>query len=317
MPRILLVKTSSLGDVVHNLPVVSDVLHAMPGAEIDWVVEEGFSDIPRMHPGVRNVLPVSLRRWKKTPCSAQTRAEVGAFRQRLRQQVYDAVIDTQGLLKSAIVTRTARGTRHGLDWTSAREPLALFYDRTYAVPWTFHAVERNRILAAKALGYVQPVQPDFGIIASSAQLGWMQDGPFVVLLHATSADSKLWPEPQWLELGARLHALGMRGVLPWGSGRERERSERLSSALPGSIVPPYLSVAELGALLARARCVVGVDTGLTHLAAALGAPTVGLYFATDPAATGIYGCAAARNAGRTGTPPSVAEVMRLIGEVAT
>jgi heptosyltransferase-1 len=309
MPLILLVKTSSLGDVVHNLPVVSDLRRAVPGAEIDWVVEEAFADIPRLHPAVANVMPVAIRRWRKTPLQSQTRKEFAAFKQRLQARRYDAVIDTQGLLKSAVVARLARGVRYGLDWQSSREPLARFYDHTFSIPWTLHAVERNRQLAAQALGYTLPTEVEYGIAAAPRRCEGLGDGPYAVLLHATSGAEKLWDEQHWIALGRHFSAHGIASVLPWGNAEERARSERIAQALPQAVVAPQLGIAALAGLFAGARIVIGVDTGLTHLAAALGVPTVGIYIATDPAATGVYGSTRAVNLGNRGQPPAVADVI--------
>jgi heptosyltransferase-1 len=150
MPRILLIKTSSLGDVVHNLPVVSDIRRHQPGAEIDWVVETPFAAIAQMHPAVRNVIAVAVRRWRRSPLSADTRAQFRDFLRKLRAQPYDAIIDTQGLFKSALLARAAHGVCYGLDWKSSREPLRPFYDHTIHVPWGQHAVVRNRSLASSA-----------------------------------------------------------------------------------------------------------------------------------------------------------------------
>lgn len=307
MKSILLVKTSSLGDVVHNLPVASDIRSAYPDAEIDWVVEEGFAAIPPLHPAVRSVLAVAIRRWRSRLWQRQTRDEIRGFLQRLQAQTYDAVVDTQGLLKSALIARAARGARFGLDWQSAREPLALFYDRTFSVPWTLHAVERNRALAGQALGYLLP-SLNYGIRAAPAQFSWLPAARYAVLLHASSAERKLWPEARWIEVGKHFAQRGVRCVLPWGSAVERDRCERLAARLPGAVVPPALPLDEAAGLLAAAQAVIGVDTGLTHLAAALGVPTVGVYCATDPAATGIYGCARAVNLGGNGAPPQAAAV---------
>jgi heptosyltransferase-1 len=312
MTTVLLVKTSSLGDVVHNLPVVADIRAALPGAAIDWMVEENFAAIPRLHPGLRAVIPVSVRRWRGAWWRRGTRSEIAALRARLQDRPYDAVLDTQGLLKSALLARAARGPRHGLDWASAREPLSWLYDRTYSVSWAQHAVERNRELAARALGYVKPGHVDSGIAAARDPGPGME---YAVLLHATSARSKLWPEAAWVALAGRLAALGMRAVLPWGNAEERARSARLSAAMPGSRVPEALSLDEAAKLLAGARLVVGVDTGLTHLAGALGVPTLGIYTATDPAATGLYGCARALNVGGMHRVPAVSEVVTAIGSL--
>ena len=309
MPRILLVKTSSLGDVVHNLPVASDIRDSVPSAEIDWVVEEAFTAIPRLHPAVARVLPVAMRRWRVRLLDGGVRSEIRAFLDDLRRNTYDVVIDTQGLLKSALIARAARGFRVGLDFASSREPLSLFYDRTCAVPWTMHAVERNRVLAARALGYAVPPAAKYGISAHAAGFVWLPREPYVVLLHATSARAKLWPQARWVELAGRLADRGVRSVLTWGSGEERMRAEEIARPIAGATVAPALSLADAAAVLAGARAVAGVDTGLTHLAGALDVPTVGIYCATDPAATGLYGCARATNLGGSGAPPAVDEVM--------
>jgi heptosyltransferase-1 len=309
MKRILLVKTSSLGDVVHNLPVATDIRAAVPGAEIDWVAEESFVAVPRLHPAVAHVLPVAIRRWRSSLLGAAARREIAGFLGELRKLPYDAVIDTQGLIKSAVLARLARGTRHGFDLASAREPLSFFYDRAYSVPWTLHAVQRNRLLAARALGYALPARVDYGIAAPPAKFVWLPDGRHAVLLHATSARSKLWRVESWIELGARLAERGVRSVLPWGDTVERLRAEEIARPIPGAVVAPALSLADAAAMLGGAHAVVGVDTGLTHLAAALGRPTVALYGATDPASTGLYGCARGVNLGGVGKPPAVDDVV--------
>lgn len=308
MKSILLVKTSSMGDVVHNLPVVGDVRFAFPDAEIDWVVEEGFAAIPRLHTGVREVLPVAIRRWRSRLWQRRARGEIRVFLQRLRARSYDAVIDTQGLLKSALIARAARGARFGLDWESAREPLSLFYDRIFNVPWRLPAVERNRALAAHALGYVLPAL-DYGIRAAPAIFSWLPAARYAVLLHATSAERKLWPDARWVEIREHFTQRGVCCVLPWGNAAERDRSEWLAAQGPGAVVPPALRLEEAAGLLAGAQAVIGVDTGLTHLAAALGVPTVGIYCATDPVATGLYGCPHALNLGGIGKPPRAEEAI--------
>lgn len=313
MPRVLLVKTSSLGDVVHNLPVVCDLVEALPGVTIDWVVEEGFAAIPRLHPKVSRVLPVAVRRWRKSPWSAAVRGEVRRFLGALRSETYDAVIDTQGLLKSAWIARAARGMRHGLDWSSSREPLGWLYDRTHHVPWTRHAVERNRQLAAQALGYGLSAPARYGIGAAACHFPWLPpDSRHVVLLHATSAERKLWPEARWVGSGCTLAARGMVCVLPWGNAEEQARSQRLARQIPQALVPDRLDLEALSGLLGQSAVVIGTDTGLTHLAGALGAPTVGIYCATDPAATGLYACAKAVNLGGIGMAPETAAVMTAI-----
>jgi len=310
--RILLVKTSSLGDVIHNLPVASDIRAAIPGSGIEWVVEEAFAAVPRLHWAVERVLPVALRRWRRSLFERSTREEMLRFLRELRAKSYDAVIDTQGLLKSALIACAARGTSFGLDWASSREPLAPFYHRTYAVPWALHAVERNRALAARALGYDVPLGVEYALRCEPGAFEWLPPRPYVVLLHATSQERKLWPEERWVELGATLAAGGCRSVLPWLGAAERARSERLAQAIRGATVPPPLEIADAASLIAGAAAVAGVDTGLTHLAGACGVPTVGIYCATDPSATGLYGCARAANLGGVGAAPAAADVIRAL-----
>jgi len=305
--RILLIKTSSLGDVVHNLPVVTDLRRNYPEAKIDWIVEEAFVDIPRLHPGLGRVIPVALRRWRKSPFSSATWREIRAFRAALRAEIYDLVIDTQGLLKSALIARMARGKRCGYAVGSAREPLAAhFYDATFDVPKNLHAVLRNRQLAALAAGYALDAAPDYGIAASSAPTF---NKPNAVLLTATSRDDKLWAEERWIALGRALHEQGIACLLPAGSARERKRAERLAQAIPDAIAMPPLGLADLAGQLAAARIVIGVDTGLVHLAAALGRPTLALFRASDPALTGVLAATPAINLGTRGQPPGVDAVL--------
>ena len=308
--RILLVKTSSLGDVIHNLPVVSDIQRHFPAAAVDWCVEESFASIPRLHPGVGQIIPVAIRRWRKRLFQAATWREIGTARATLQQTAYDVVIDTQGLLKSALIARQAAGPVSGYAAASAREPLAAwFYERHFKVATAAHAVVRNRELAAAALGYELLGDADYGITAAPADFAWLPSQPYVVFLTATSRDDKLWPETHWLALGQRLHALGYAAVLPGGSLVERERAARLSAGIPDSVAAPSLSIPQLAALLAGGRAAVGVDTGLTHLAVALKIPTIALYTATDPGLTGVLGAGFYRNLGGKAQIPSPEAVL--------
>lgn len=304
MTTILFVKTSSLGDVVHNCPAVSDVARALPGARIDWMVEEPFAALAAMHGAVRRVIPVAVRRWRAALWRPAVWSEIGAWRRALRAERYDAVIDTQSLVKSALLAACARGERHGMDRASAREPFAArFYRVRHAVPRALHAVERNRLLAAAALGLEVQGSIDYGLRAPAAEKSSQ-----VVLLTMTSRDDKLWPEARWIELA---RALGAPAVLPWGTEAERARAQRIAAAV-GATVAERMSLEELARLFAGARAVVGLDTGLTHLAAALGTPTVGIYCGSDPALTGLYGAPRAANAGAAGRPPATDEVLRLL-----
>jgi heptosyltransferase-1 len=306
MRTILFVKTSSLGDVVHNCPAVSDAARAFPDAAIDWIVEEPFAGIAAMHRAVRRVIPVALRRWRGALWKPSTWSEIGAWRKELRGERYDAVLDTQSLLKSALISTLALGRRHGMDRASARESLAAaFYDVRHPVPRGMHAVERNRLLASSALGYSAQNPPEYGLrIPAGEKSG------YVVLLTMTSRADKLWPEERWIELG---HALGAPAILPWGSEAERARAQRIAGKIGATVLPKSLELGELAKLFVKARGVVGLDTGLTHLAVALGVRTVGIYCGSDPALTGLYGAPHARNAGAPGRPPRVEEVLQRLG----
>jgi heptosyltransferase-1 len=312
VPRVLFIKTSSLGDIVHNCPAVSDVARCVPGAAIDWVVEEAFAEVAALHAGVRRVIPIAIRRWRAALLAGATWSELAAFRDALRAERYDAVIDSQGLVKSAVVAALAHGRRHGFDRANAREPFAAhFYDSPHAVPASLHAVERNRGLAAAALGYALPAGCDYGLRAEG-ELPLRAREPYAVLLTMTSRDDKLWPEEGWRSLGAWLARRGLQCLLPWGSDEERRRCARIAAAIPGALVPARLPLAGLARLLRQARCVVGVDTGLAHLAAALGAAVVGLYCGSDPASTGLYGDARLRNLGGTGRSPALEELQQAL-----
>lgn len=290
--RVLIIKTSSLGDLVHMLPALSDAARRLDCLRLDWVVEEAFAAIPRWHPQVDQVIPVALRRWRKRLGERQTWLEISRFMGRLKERNYAAVIDSQGLYKSAVLASWARGPRFGYDRHSAREPLAaLSYHQTVHVPPPLHAIERNRRLLAAALGYRhEDLALDYGVMAMRAQLAPPPGDlptPYVVGLHGTSQRVKEWPESNWRMLGARLESHGLALVLPWGSPDERERARRIALAQPSVHVLPRLDLNALASVMIHARAVVGVDTGLMHAAAALGCPGLALYAATDPARTGV------------------------------
>jgi len=293
--------------VVHNCPAVSDAARKLPGAQIDWVVEEPFAAIAAMHASVRRVIPVRLRRWRGAWWRSATWREIGAYRNSVSVERYDAVIDTQSLIKSALLATCALGERHGMDSASAREPLAAwFYQQRHAVPRGLHAIERNRRLAAASLGYAPDLALDYGL---GSVAGEDAQAPYAVFLTMTSRDDKLWAEARWIAVG---RALGVRIVLPWGSDAERMRAGRIAAALPAAEVAPRMTLEQLARLFVRAQVVLGVDTGLTHLAAALGARTVGIYCGSDPALTGIYGAPRASNLGALGAPPGADQVVQAL-----
>lgn len=290
--RVLIVKTSSMGDVLHTLPALTDAMRVIPTLRFDWVVEEGFAQIPTWHPAVSDVIPVAIRRWRKSWFSRDTRRERTAFKQRLREQQYDAVIDAQGLLKSALlVTRLALGKKHGLDSNSAREPLAsLFYNYRHRISRQQHAVERIRELFAASLNYRKPSERgDYAIAPHFLTTPPEDAGQYLVFLHATTRDEKHWPESHWRALIASLQSSGLRIKLPWGAEHEHQRALRLAEGFAHVEVLPRLSLQQVAAVLAGAKAVVSVDTGLSHLTAALDRPNVTLYGPTDPGLIGGYG----------------------------
>jgi heptosyltransferase-1 len=290
--RVLIVKTSSMGDVLHTLPALTDAMQAIPGIRFDWVVEEGFAQIPTWHPAVGKVLPVAIRRWRKNWFSAPIKAERKSFYQALRSQQYDLVIDAQGLIKSAaLVTRKARGIKHGMNWVSAREPLAsLFYNKRHAIAKRQHAVERTRELFAKSIGYLKPNQQgDYAIARHFLAVAPADANQYVVFLHATTRDEKHWPEAHWRDLIQLMHNSGLRIKLPWGALHEQDRAVRLAAGFDFVDVLPRLSLEEVAEQLAGARAVISVDTGLSHLTAALDRPNITLYGPTDPGLIGGYG----------------------------
>ena len=285
--RVLIIKTSSLGDVVHTLPALSDAQQVIPGIEFDWVVEEAFASIPAWHSAVNEVIPVALRRWRKALFASATRRQWRTFKQRLQAKQYDLVIDAQGLLKSAWLTAKAHGPSHGYDRQSAREGLvASTYQVSHRVAREQHAIDRVRSLFAAALGYPLPAgRPDYGIARDSANI----DATQLVFLHGTTWPSKHWPEQYWRQLVAIAAGAGYQVVLPSGNAEERERAQRLAENNDQVEAAATMDLEGLAELLASSAGAVAVDTGLGHLATALALPTVSLYGSTDPSLTGTRG----------------------------
>lgn len=300
-----------MGDVVHTMPAISDIAANVPGAEIDWLVEAPFAALPAMHPAVRQVMPIAWRKWRKSLFKAETRAALAAARTQLQATRYDVIIDFQGLLKSAIWAAQAHGPRAGYDWASAREPIAsLFYAKRAAVAVNQHAVERSRQLAAAHLGYTVTGTQHFGLRAPPLQ--WRpQTDRYAVLITGASRPEKLWPESSWQAIAARLTAQGYAMVWLWGSAEEGERAHRLAATVGGE-VPPFLTVKDASALLAGAALCVGLDTGFTHIAAAFGVSTVGIYCDHEPGLVGITGEGYVASVGGRQIVPAVANVLELL-----
>jgi heptosyltransferase-1 len=314
MAEILFIKTSSLGDVVHHMPAVADARRSLPDARLSWVVEEPYAPLARLHPGIDEVIPVASRRWRAQLHRGETWSEIARFGRAIRERDYDAVIDSQGLLRTALITKAARGVRHGYDTASIREPLAsLFYDVRHQVEWRSHAIPRNRMLTGRALGYEPQAQFDFGL--DRASIARRASSDYAVLIHGTARIGKEWPQSHWLTLARALIDRGLDVVLPWGSAAERRRSEEVVAALGCGDVPDRRPLDEVAALIAGAAVVVGVDTGLLHVAAALGVPLVGIFIGSEPGLTGPLGSGPIAIVGGKGNSPDAEEVRRALDRV--
>jgi heptosyltransferase-1 len=313
-PRVLFVKLSSLGDVIHHLPAVSDLIERRPGTRIAWAVEEAYADLIALHPAVAESIPVGLRALRRNPFAPSGWRRMARARRAMRSRAWDFVVDTQGLVKSAVIARMTRAPAFGFDAKSARERLAArLYDVKIAVPRALHAVERNRRLVGETFGYAPEGVARYGLIRPDAPPEWTHGARYVVMLHAASRAAKRWPDERWIALGKLVAMCNYTAILPAGSAAERAAAQRLALAIPGALCAPGMSLVEAAALLAHADAVVGVDTGLTHLAVALDVSTTGIYCATDPALTGLHGGSNAVNVGGRDAPPSVAAVAAAMG----
>ncbi|MES2076312.1 MAG: lipopolysaccharide heptosyltransferase I [Pseudomonadota bacterium] len=315
--NILLVRVSSLGDVLHNLPMVADIARHCPDANIDWVVEEGFVSLVRQNGRVRNIIPFALRRWRKSLGKPETRAEMKAFWRRLREQQYDYVFDTQGLLKTGAIMGMARvvkggrkvGLANGSEGSGYEGVSRVFHSESVPTDPRTHAVARGRLVAGAALGYSVDTPADFGLPALDAgapRPDWMPAVPYAVYFHGTARDAKKWPAQSWIELGRQLAPMPI--LLPWGSAKEKAEAEQLAAGLPNARLLPKLSMADAVLLARHAALAVGVDTGLTHIAAAFTVPTVEIYVDSPRWKTEGNWSPKIINLGDQGAPPGVAEV---------
>lgn len=277
-----------MGDVMHTLPALTDAAKAVPGLRFDWAVDESFAQIPAWHSHVINVLPTALRRWGKKPAGA----EFSEFRKRLRQERYDLIVDLQGEFKSAFIARLARGVRCGYDAKSGHERGAqLVYRKKFSVAKGRHSSHRMRELLSQVLSYsYHQDEVDYGIARERLKPSPVKiDQPYLVFIHSTSWNSKNWPEHYWQDLTGKAIDADYRVVLPWGSEAEQQRSVRIAGGSDRVVVLPQLSISEKASIIERAAGTVGLDTGLSHIAAALSVPSVTLYGATSPDLCGALG----------------------------
>lgn len=290
--NVLIVKLTSMGDLVQALPALSDAARARPGIRFDWVVDEAFAEVPGWHPAVGQVIRTAHRRWRRSP-GILGGGELSGFVKTLRANRYDAVIDAQTNLKSALVTLLARGVKHGPDRASVREwPAHWAYHRRYAIPQEQLAIDRWRQLFSRVLDYPLPATvPDFGLAGHPwpRPAGVDVAHPYLVFVTNASWDNKYWIEPHWRTLIRRAGDAGYRVLLTWGAERERQRTEVLAAGLDNAEVLPRMGLSEVAGLMAASGGAICMDTGLAHVAAALDVPTVTLYGPTDPALIGATG----------------------------
>jgi heptosyltransferase I len=330
-PRILLVKLSSLGDVLHNLPILWDIRVRLPNAQIDWVVEEAYVQLLKPllsygeFKGINRIIPFGLRRWKKSLFSLDSWKEFFSFKKNLQAVSYDFIIETQGLLKSALVCALANKAPNALvsglanaTEFSGYEPLArIFYNQSVQVPFHCHAVDRSRYVICSALDLplinrVEQVQfyPTSYIQSIVAPKVDGLEKPYILFFHSTARKAKRWAEGNWISLGKQLSALGYQVVLPWGNLAEKKISNNLSARIPGALVPDAFSIEAAFSVIANAALVVGVDTGLTHLSAALNKPTVEIYCDSPRWKTEGYWSDKVCNTGDIQMPPTIDEVAK-------
>jgi heptosyltransferase-1 len=315
--KILLVRVSSLGDVLHNLPMVADLLRRFPEASIDWVVEEGYVSLVRLNPHVRKIIPFALRRWRKGLRNPAVRAEIKAFFRTLREEEYDLVFDTQGLLKTGIIMGAARvkrggrkvGLANGSEGSGYEGISRVFHTESIPLAPRTHAVARGRLVAGAALGYAVDTPPEFGLPPpeSTQRPDWLPREPYAVFFHGTARDAKKWAPANWIATGRALAPMPV--LLPWGSEGEKREAEALAAQLPNARVLPKLSMMDAVTLAQQAALAVGVDTGLTHIAAAFYRPTVEIYADSPKWKTEGNWSPRIVNLGDKGAPPPADEVI--------
>lgn len=286
--KILVIKTSSMGDIINAIPAVVDAGKAFPNIKFDWVVEENFAEIPRWNNLIDKIIPIAIRRWRKALPSMLKNKEWQTFYKNLTAEKYDFIIDAQGLIKSAVISRLAHGVRAGLDWHSAREPLAsCFYKQKISVSKDLHAITRIRQLFSKALGYDLPnTDPGYDFNLDFSHSAY--DDNYLLFLHGTSRENKCWPESSWIALAKMAAQKNYTVFLPWSNEAEHKRVNNIAERCNNVKILPKANLTTMATIIKHAKGIVAVDTGLGHLAAALEIPMVSLYGPTDPKLAGSY-----------------------------
>lgn len=324
--KILLIRISSLGDVLHNMPIVQDLLRHFPQAEIDWMVEEAYVDLVRLNRGVRNIFPVALRRWRKHIFSRTTWREIAQFKNRLQQEHYDLVIETQGLFKTGLLMGFAKltptgkkvGLANGTEDSGYEAISRLFHDQSITVARRTHAVLRGRLVAAAAGQFSINTPANFGLqlpVLANAKPDWLPNHAYAVFFHGSAGQQKKWPQQHWISIAAELKKFGLPIMLPWGNAQEKAEAEQMASQIENAQVLPKLQMQEAIFLAQQASLVIGVDTGLTHIAAAYCRPTIEIYCASPRWKTEGNWSNQIINLGDDGSPPSVEEVRQALHQL--
>jgi heptosyltransferase-1 len=292
--RVLIIKLTSMGDLMHALPALTDAAEAIPGIEFDWVVDEAFAEVPQWHPAVKNVITTSHRRWKKSTWQTLTGGELRAFYQELNASDYDVVVDMQNNLKSALVSALRRGPVMGLDKDSCREkPAHLAYKYPINVNPQQHAVDRMRQILSQALDYPLPDKAadyaaDFRRY-SLPELDFELPEKYLIFVQNASWLSKMWPVKHWQRLVLLAQEAGFSVLLPSGNDAEYKRAKQIALVDEAAHALPRMALNNMAALMHRAAGAVCSDTGLAHLAAVAGTPALTIYGSTDTALIGTYG----------------------------
>ncbi len=327
--KILLVRVSSLGDVLHNMPVVADLLQHFPDAQIDWVVEETYVHLVKLNAGVHKIIPFALRRWRKSLFSRATRKEMKQFYADLRAERYDIVLDTQGLMKTGLIMGMARikpggkkvGLANGTEGSGYEAASRLFHTKSLPVDSHTHAVLRGRLVAAFACGYQVNTPAKFGLglgrgdASHGSHPGWLPATPYAVFFHGTAGASKKWSRANWVAIAQTLATQNIPVLLPWGSAEEKAEAEQMAAQMPNASVLPKLAMQDAIILAQRAALAIGVDTGLTHIAAAYETPTIEIYCDSPRWKTEGNWSEKIINLGDQGQPASVAEVRDAISHL--
>ncbi|MFZ6863544.1 lipopolysaccharide heptosyltransferase I [Undibacterium sp. Ji67W] len=321
--KILLIRVSSLGDVLHNMPIVDDLHRHFNNAQIDWVVEEGYVNLVRLHPGVKNIIPFALRRWRKNFGAAATRQEMKHFYQALRKENYDLVLDTQGLFKTGMImgmTRLAPGGKkvglaNGTEGSGYEGISRIFHHQSVPVDRHTHAVLRGRLVAAAAAGYTVDTPASFGLEPPQGTPTWLPAEPYVVFFHGTAGAAKKWARAHWVDIAEELRRYALPILLPWGNAAEKAEAEAMATHMPNARVLPALSMQDATILAQSAALAIGVDTGLTHIAAAYETPTIEIYCASPKWKTAGTWSDKIINLGDQGFPPDPHEVKQAIKQL--